>query len=44
MTQPGVFGRTARVAAGADERPAVSGDRTAVLWTFGAQALASGWR
>jgi hypothetical protein len=44
MSQPGVFGRTARVAGSADERPAVSGDRTGVLWSFGAQAVASEWR
>jgi hypothetical protein len=44
MPQPGVFGRTSRVAGRADERPAVSGDRAGVLWTFGARAVASGWR
>ena len=44
MSQPGVLGRTARIAANADERPAVSGDRAGVLWSFGAQSIVSEWR
>jgi hypothetical protein len=44
MAQPGILGRTARVAGSADERPAVSDDRAGVLWTFGARSVVSGWR
>ena len=44
MTPTGTPGRQARVAGAGDERPVVSGDRSVVLWNFGARSAASEWK
>ncbi len=44
LAPTGALGRTARVAGSADERPAVDGSRSGVVWTFGARTVASAWR
>lgn len=44
MPSQGAPGRRARAAGSVDERPAVSGDRSSVVWTFGDRSIASGWR
>jgi hypothetical protein len=44
LNPKGAPGRQARAAGRGDERPVVSGDRTAVVWNFGARSAVSEWR